>query len=82
MRSLLVAIAVALVPASMALAQSGNPKTGTSIAPGKLLPAKEPRADNSCGAYGPDYVKVEGTGMCVQISGSISVGVRGATGAR
>jgi hypothetical protein len=47
-----------------------------------LLPVKEPRAANSCAAYGPDYVKVEGTGMCVQISGSVSVGVGGSIGAR
>ena len=77
MRSLLVAIVVALLPASMALARSGNPKTDPSIAPGKLPPAKEPRADNSCAVYGPNYVKVEGAGMCVQISGSVSVGVGG-----
>jgi hypothetical protein len=29
-----------------------------------------------------DYVKVEGTGMCVQISGSVSVGVGRSVGAR
>jgi hypothetical protein len=82
MRSLLVAIVVTLLPASMALAQSGNPKTDPSITPGKLLPVKQPHADNSCAAYGPDYVKVEGTGMCVQISGSVSVGVGSSIRAR
>jgi hypothetical protein len=97
MRSLLVAIVVALLPASMALAQSGNPKTDLSLpqgnlpqgnlpqgnlSQGKLLPVKEPRTNHSCAGYGPDYVKVEGTGMCVQISGSVSVGVGGAIRAR
>jgi hypothetical protein len=92
MRSLLVAILVALLPAPMALAQSGNPKPDLSISQGnipqgnisqgKLLPVKQPRTDNSCAAYGPDYVKVEGTGMCVQISGSVSVGVGGSIRAR
>ena len=82
MRSILVPVMVALLPASIALAQSGNPKADPPAAPGKLLPAKQPHADNSCAAYGPDYVKVEGTGMCVQISGSVSVGVGGAVGAR
>jgi hypothetical protein len=82
MRSILFPVIVALLPASMALAQSGNPKTDLSIAPGKLLPVKQPHADNSCAAYGPDYVKVEGTGMCVQIGGSVSVGVGGSIGAR
>jgi hypothetical protein len=82
MRSVLVAIIVALLPASMALAQPDNPKSDRSIAPGKLLPVKQPHAGNSCAAYGPDYVKVEGSEMCVQISGSVSVGVRGSIGAR
>jgi len=82
MRSIFVAIIVALLPAPIALAQSGNPKADPSIPPGKLLPMKQPRASNSCAAYGPDYVKVEGTEMCVQISGSVSVGVRGSVGAR
>ena len=82
MRSLLVPVIVALLPASMALAQSGNPKTDLSIAPSKLLPVKQPQSGNSCAAYGPDYVKVEGTGMCVQISGSVSVGVGGSIGTR
>jgi hypothetical protein len=82
MRSIFFPVIVALLPASMALAQSGNPKTDLSITPGKLLPVKQPHAGNSCAAYGPDYVKVEGTGMCVQISGSVSVGVGGSIGAR
>jgi hypothetical protein len=82
MRSILVAIVVTLLPASMALAQSGNPKPDPSPVPGKLLPVKEPRVDNSCAAYGPDYVKVEGTGMCVQLSGSVSVGVGGSVRGR
>ncbi len=80
MRSILVLVMVALLPAPMALAQSGFPKTDPPVTPGKLLPVKEPRVGNSCAAYGPDYVKVEGTGMCVQIGGSVSVGVRGSIG--
>jgi hypothetical protein len=82
MRNILVAIGVAVLPASMALAQSGYPKADPPATPGKLLPVKEPRAANSCAAYGPDYDKVEGTEMCVQISDSVSVGVRGSSGAR
>ena len=82
MRSILVPVIVALLPVSMALAQSGNPKADPPIPPGKLLPVKPPHAGNSSAAYGPDYVKVEGTEMCVQVSGSVSVGVRGTVGAR
>ena len=82
MRGILVAIIVVLLPAPMALAQSGSPKMDLSIPPGKLLPVKQPHAGNSCAAYCPDYVRVEGTEMCVQVSGSVSVGVRGSVGAR
>jgi hypothetical protein len=54
MRSNFVAIIVALLPASMALAQSGNAKADPPIPPGKLLPMNQPRVSNSCAAYGPD----------------------------
>jgi len=37
---------------------------------------------NSCAAYGPGFVKVEGSDTCVQIGGSISIGVGGSTGGR
>jgi hypothetical protein len=67
MRSIFVAI-IALLPASIALAQSGNPKADPPIPQGKLLPAKQPRA--------PPMAPI------VQISGSVSVGVRGSVGAR
>jgi len=35
---------------------------------------KKPAAVNSCAAYGPGFVKVEGTDTCVHIGGAISVG--------
>jgi hypothetical protein len=82
MRNIPVAIIVALLPAPMALAQSANPKADLSIPPGKLLPVKPLHSGNACAAYGPDYVKVEGSEMCVQVSGSVSVGVRGSIGPR
>ena len=84
MRNILPAIIVVLLPGSMALAQSGNPKADPAATPSKLLAVKEPRAANanSCAAYGPDFVKVEATGMCVQVSGSVSVGVGRSIGAR
>jgi hypothetical protein len=29
---------------------------------------------NSCAAYGPGFVKVEGTDTCVQVGGAVSIG--------
>ncbi|WP_156464267.1 hypothetical protein [Afipia sp. Root123D2] len=40
----------------------------------QLRPAAKPRPANSCADYGPGFVPVEGTGTCVKIGGSISVG--------
>jgi hypothetical protein len=48
----------------------------------KVVPMKRTAPVNSCAAYGPGFVKVEGTGTCVQIGGSISVDAGGSTGGR
>ena len=47
--------------------------------PAKTLPVKEPKYDGSCAAYGAGFVKVAGTGTCVKVGGSVSIGtgVRG-----
>jgi hypothetical protein len=39
-------------------------------------------ARNSCAAFGPGFVKVEGTDTCVKVGGAFSVGVSGAAGSR
>jgi hypothetical protein len=48
----------------------------------KVLPMKGTVTIHSCAAYGPGFVKVEGTDTCVQIGGSIGIGVGGSTGGR
>jgi hypothetical protein len=74
MRKLSLAIAVVLC-ASSALADSTRPlKLDTPATADKLAPLKGKASSNSCAAYGPGFVKVEGTDTCVQIGGSISVG--------
>jgi hypothetical protein len=47
-----------------------------------VLPMKGTATVNSCAAYGPGFVKVEGTDTCVQIGGSIGIGVGGSVGGR
>ena len=73
MRSIFVAIIVALLPASIAVAQDrqweGGPAHRSQVAP-----AQQPRAGNSCAAYGPGFVKVEGSEICVQVGGSVASG--------
>jgi hypothetical protein len=76
MRKALLIIALAVLPASAALAtdQPGGQKLDLSTTSGKVLPMKgTTRTDSSCAGYGPGFIKVEGTGTCVKIGGAISV---------
>lgn len=61
---------------------SVSPKAPPKPVPDKVLPMKGTVTVNSCAAYGPGFVKVEGTDTCVQIGGSIGIGVGGSTGGR
>jgi hypothetical protein len=79
MRNLLLAIAVAMFPASSALAgQPVHPKPDKHTAAERLLPLRGPTTGNSCAAYGPGFIKVEGTDTCVKLGGAVSIGVGGA----
>jgi hypothetical protein len=85
MRNTLLAIVAvaALLPASLALAeQSGHRKPDKPTDTGKLLPLKGAAAGNSCAAFGPGFVKVDGTDTCVKIGGAVSIGVGGSSGVR
>lgn len=45
----------------------------------KVLPLKSTTGANPCSAYGAGFVRVEGTGSCVKIGGSVGVGVGAST---
>jgi Porin subfamily len=76
MRTTLLAIVVAVLPLSTAVAeQSGSQKPDTSNS-GRLLPVKRAGA-NACAAYGPGFVKASGTETCVKIGGAVSIGLGG-----
>lgn len=74
---------VLLLPASIAAAgQTGMAKPEDRGVSGRLLPVRGPRSERSCAAYGPGFVKLEGTETCVKIGGAVRLGVGGAiTGA-
>jgi Porin subfamily len=73
MRSLLVIIAMLCV--SPALAGSTRPlKLDTPASNDKPAPLKGKASSRACAAYGPGFVKIEGTDTCMQVGGSISVG--------
>ena len=82
MRNTLLAIVVAVLPASIALAEPSSNHKPDKAAPGRLLPLKGAAGSNSCAAYGPGFVKVDGTGTCVKIGGAVSIGAGTAGGWR
>jgi Porin subfamily len=68
-------IFAALLLASSAAAESSRPlKLDTPVTADKAVPLKGKASSNSCAAYGPGFVKVEGTDTCVQIGGYVSIG--------
>jgi hypothetical protein len=80
MRNFLLAILM-LSGTSQVLAEQARPlKLETPVTTDKPLKGKA--SSNSCAAYGPGFVKLEGTDTCVQIGGSISIGAGTSTGRR
>jgi len=72
-------VAFAIVPLSMALAQSD---LRLPNAPRKTLEKPLSRAPKPCAEYGAGFVKLEGSDTCVRIGGSISIGAGGGSGVR
>lgn len=77
MRAPLVILA-GLIAISPATAET--PRRAPTEAPAvKTLPLKGAAGANPCAAYGPGFVKIEGTGSCVKIGGALDVGVAAST---
>jgi hypothetical protein len=74
MRNILVATVIAMLPVSLAAAQSsGAPKPDKATPSSRLLPVKGAAAVNTCAAYGAGFVKVDGGDTCVKIGGAVSI---------
>jgi hypothetical protein len=82
MRNALLAIVVAVLPASTALAKPSSTRKPEPVVSGRLLPLKGAAGRNSCAAYGPRFVRVNGTDTCMQIGGAVSIGAGSASGWR
>jgi hypothetical protein len=83
MRNTLLAIVVAVLPASIALAEpSSSRKPDKPVLSGRLLPLKGAAGSNSCAAYGPRFARVNGTETCIQIGGAVSIRAGSASGWR
>ena len=83
MRTILFALAIAALPASAALAQQVSPhKPDKPALSDRLLPRKGASSGNSCAAFGPGFVKVDGSDSCVKIGGATSIGAGTSVGGR
>ncbi len=82
MRAILLVILMAVLPVASAPAQPGNPHKPDRRPPAdKLLPLKG-AARGNCAAYGPGFVKIEGSDSCIRIGGGIGVGAGANSGGR
>lgn len=50
--------------------------------PAKLLPLKGATSGNPCAAFGPGFVKVEGSDTCVHVGGTMSIQAGGTASRR
>jgi porin-like protein len=74
-------ILIAMLPVSSVLAETmSTPKPPNP--PAGHLARKGAHAANSCAAYGPGFVKIEGTETCMKIGGAIGIGAGVSTGSR
>jgi hypothetical protein len=86
MRTILLAIVVAALPASIAVAQQSGTvrldqlKLDQPVASDKLLPLKEAGTGNPCAGMGPDFVRVADS--CIRIGGAVRIGVGSSVGPR
>jgi hypothetical protein len=83
MRNILLATLVAVLPvSSVATAQTVGQKSDKPSSSDKLLPLKGSHDSNTCAAYGPGFIKVDGSDTCVKVGGDVSIGVSSSSGAR
>jgi hypothetical protein len=74
MRKIVLAIVVAVLPTWVAVAEQSNQPRKNPPKSRTLHPAA---SGNPCAQYGPGFVKVAGSGMCVKIGGGVSIEAEG-----
>ena len=78
MRDILLAIVIAVLPLSSAQAEQPSPlRLDKPASSDRLLPLKGAATPNACAAFGPGFVKVDGTGTCVKVGGAASISAGG-----
>ncbi|HVX77637.1 MAG TPA: hypothetical protein VHB49_16000 [Bradyrhizobium sp.] len=80
MRTVVLLMLFAAIAASTALADpAGRRKPDYATPWSKTLPVKGASTGRSCAAYGPGFVKAEGSDTCIKLGGAVSVGVGSGT---
>jgi len=79
MRETFLVVAALLLVSPVAAEPYRPAQPAKSAAPAKTLPLKGATSVNSCAAYGPGFVKIDGTDTCVHIGGAVSVGIGGSS---
>ncbi|WP_249781054.1 porin [Bradyrhizobium sp. dw_78] len=83
MRTVFLAMLVTVLSGSTVLADpAARQKPDYAVSPGRLLPVKGMGAGNPCAAFGPGFMKVEGTDTCMKVGGAVRVDVSGSAGPR
>jgi hypothetical protein len=81
MRNILVALVLSALSVASALAEASSPKKPDPSATAGRPTARRAGASNPCSAFGPGFVKLEGSETCVKIGGAVGVGGGGSIGA-
>jgi hypothetical protein len=82
MRTLFLALIIAVLSSSVVPADPANRRKLDYATPLNRLPPAKSAAGNPCAAFGRGFVKVEGTDTCVKVGGAFRVDVSGAAGSR
>jgi hypothetical protein len=69
MRKTIMAVVVAVLPTRVAAAEPSSQQPRKPPTIGTLPPVK----GNPCAAFGPGFVKVDGSSTCVKVGGSVGV---------
>jgi len=73
MRKIIIAVIAAGLPICVAAAEQPGQQPSQQPRKPPASATLRPIRDNPCAAYGPGFVKVEGSSTCVKIGGSVSV---------
>src|SRR5215469_13914946 len=82
LRTIFLAMIITVLSGSAVLADPANRRKLDYATPLDRLPPAKSAAGNPCAAFGPGFVKVEGSDTCVKVGGAVRIDVGGAAGPR